>query len=103
MKHIKIDDAALVKIGVEQGGLVDELKDWDITLNDGLDNEPYVTKPGFVEKRINQFLEHLANEAFKSVGDEGLFPNHSDKDIWTAGFKVGYLAGMRNERKQTRK
>jgi hypothetical protein len=90
----------------------DELKDWDVTLNDGLENEPYIsddfqigsegayehanpdinyTKPGFVEKRINQMLEHLANEAFKNIGDEGLFPNHTDKDIWTAGFKAGYL------------
>jgi hypothetical protein len=49
-------------------------KDWDVTLNDG---EP--------------LLEHLANEEFKNVGDEGLFPNHTDKDIWIAGFKAGYL------------
>jgi hypothetical protein len=69
----------------------DELKDWDVTLNDGLEDEPYFTKPGFVEKRTNQMLEHLANEAFKSIGDDGLFPNHTDKDIWTAGFKAGYL------------
>lgn len=68
-----------------------ELKDWDVTLNDGLDNEPYITKPGFVEKRINQMLEHLASEEFKNVGDEGLFPNHTDKDIWISGFKAGYL------------
>jgi hypothetical protein len=51
----------------------------------------FQTKPGFVEKRMSQMLEHLANEEFKSVGDEGLFPNHTDKDIWTAGFKAGYL------------
>jgi len=98
----------------------DELKDWDVTLNDGLENEPYVsdnvqigsegayehanpdihyTKPGFVEKRINQMLEYLSNESFKNVGDNGLFLNHTDKDIWTDGFKAGYLDGMRNERK----
>ena len=98
----------------------DELKDWDVTLMDGLENEPYVsdnvqigsegeyehanpdihyTKPGFVEKRINQMLEYLSNESFKNVGDEGLFPNHTDKDIWISGFKAGYLDGMRNERK----
>ena len=53
----------------------DLLKDWDVTLNDG---EP--------------LLEHLANEEFKKVGDDGLFPNHTDKDIWTAGFKAGYFA-----------
>ena len=51
----------------------------------------YQTKPGFVEKRTEQMLEHLANEEFKNVGDEGLFPNHTDKDIWIAGFKAGYL------------
>jgi hypothetical protein len=51
----------------------------------------FQTKPGFVEKRTNQMLEHLANEEFKNIGDEGLFPNHTDKDIWTAGFKAGYL------------
>lgn len=51
----------------------------------------FQTKPGFVEKRMNQMLEHLANEEFKNVGDEGLFPNHTDKDIWIAGFKAGYL------------
>jgi hypothetical protein len=51
----------------------------------------FQTKPGFVEKRMALMLEHLANEEFKNVGDEGLFPNHTDKDIWIAGFKAGYL------------
>lgn len=51
----------------------------------------FQTKPGFVEKRMRLMLEHLANEEFKKVGDEGLFPNHTDKDIWIAGFKAGYL------------
>ena len=33
-----------------------------------------------------------AEESFeKNVGDDKLFPNHTDKDIWTAGFKAGYL------------
>jgi len=57
----------------------DLLKDWDVTLNDG---EP--------------LLDHIANEAFKSVGDEGLFPNHTDKDIWINGFKAGYLADKKD-------
>lgn len=48
------------------------------------------TKPGFAEKRIEQMLEIIANEEFKNVGDEGLFPNHTDKDIWIAGFKAGF-------------
>jgi len=93
----------------------DELKDWDVTLMDGLEDEPYIsddfqigsegayehanpdiyqTKPGFVEKRMNQMLEHLASEEFKNIGDEGLFPNHTDKDIWTAGFKAGYFTSQ---------
>jgi len=94
-----------------------ELRDWDVTLMDGLENEPYdfqigsegtyehanadthYTKPSFAEKRINQILEYLSNESFKNVVDDGLFPNHTDKDIWTDGFKSGYLEGMRNERK----
>ena len=88
-------------------------------INDGLENEPYIsddfqigsegayehanpdinyTKPGFVEKRMSQMLEHLANEEFKNIGDEGLFPNHTDKDIWTAGFKAGYLKKWKKEK-----
>ena len=35
-------------------------------------------------------IEKLAFEEFENVGDEGLFPNHTDKDIWIAGFKAGY-------------
>ena len=35
-------------------------------------------------------VEKLAESEFKNVGDEGLFPNHSDKDIWTKGFIAGF-------------
>lgn len=35
--------------------------------------------------------EKIANEEFKNVGDEGLFPNHSDKDIWVSGFRDAIL------------
>lgn len=31
-------------------------------------------------------IEQLALQEFENVGDEGLFPNHSDKDIWLSGF-----------------
>ena len=34
--------------------------------------------------------EEVANDEFKKVGDEGLFPNYTDKDIWIDGFKAGY-------------
>lgn len=35
--------------------------------------------------------EKIAIEEFKNVGDEGLFPNHTDKDIWISGFKTGFF------------
>lgn len=35
-------------------------------------------------------LEKTALEAFKNVGDEGLFPNYTDRDIWLSGFKAGF-------------
>jgi hypothetical protein len=53
--------------------------------------EDFQTKPGFVEKRMEQMLEIIAREEFTKVGDDGLFPNHTDKDIWISGFKAGYL------------
>ena len=41
--------------------------------------------------------EQIALEEFKNVGDEGLFPNHSDRDIWVSGFMAGYKKGVRAE------
>lgn len=49
-----------------------------------------MTKPGFVENRMALWRAIMEKEFTKTVGDEGLFPNHSDKDIWMAGFEVGY-------------
>jgi hypothetical protein len=44
----------------------------------------------FTEKEVYDFeiinIENLALEQFENVGDEGLFPNYSDKDIWMDGF-----------------
>lgn len=34
-------------------------------------------------------IEKTAFAEFEKVGDEGLFPNHTDKDIWISGFKSG--------------
>lgn len=34
-------------------------------------------------------LEKIASINFKDAGDEGLFPNYTDKDIWMAGFVDG--------------
>lgn len=37
-------------------------------------------------------IEKLANDSFESnTSDEGLFPNHTDKDIWIVGFVEGFL------------
>ena len=39
---------------------------------------------------FNKNSEIIAHDAFGyMVADEGLFPNHSDKDIWVSGFKSG--------------
>lgn len=37
--------------------------------------------------------EELALQEYEKVGDDKLFPNHTDKDIWINGFKaaVEYL------------
>ena len=43
-------------------------------------------------------IEEIAFEEFKNVGDEGLFPNHSDKDIWVNGFKEGYEYAVKNSK-----
>jgi hypothetical protein len=43
--------------------------------------------------------EKIAEEQFKRVGDEGLFPNHTDKDIWMSGF----VAAMEWIKDQTNK
>ena len=35
-------------------------------------------------------IEQIAINEFDKVGDDGLFPNHTDKDIWVSGFKAGF-------------
>lgn len=42
-------------------------------------------------------IEELANEEFEFVGNGGLFPNHTDKDIWISGFKNGYKLALEKE------
>ena len=49
-----------------------------------------MTKPGFEEKRMALWRAEMEKEFDKNVGDEGLFPNHTDKDIWMSGFEAGY-------------
>ena len=38
----------------------------------------------------NLTIEKIASVEFeRNLTDEGLFPNHTDKDIWVKGFKAG--------------
>jgi hypothetical protein len=42
------------------------------------------------EQKQQEEINKQAIIEFENVGDEGLFPNHSDKDIWMKGFQTGY-------------
>jgi hypothetical protein len=42
----------------------------------------YLSQDQFREMEV----EKIANEQYENVGDEKLFPNHTDKDIWVSGF-----------------
>ena len=44
----------------------------------------------FKEAKPELLIDRIANEEFKKVGDDRLFPNHTDKDIWVNGFKAGF-------------
>jgi hypothetical protein len=35
-------------------------------------------------------IEVIALLEYEKVGDDKLFPNHTDKDIWVSGFITGY-------------
>ena len=60
---------------------IEDLKDFDVWKE---------WKNGEVSlKEENIDFESVANEEFKNVGDDGLFPNHTDKDIWISGFVSG--------------
>jgi hypothetical protein len=56
-----------------------------------------MTKPGFVEKRMTLWRDVMEKEFIENVGDDGLFPNHTDKDIWMTGFEVGYKYYMKSQ------
>ncbi len=46
-------------------------------------------------------VEDLARREFdKGIADDGLFPNHTDKDIWIVGFKAGYGVNRIEEHKE---
>lgn len=58
---------------------------WEYIEDD--DNEHIVEANGMID---DDSIEVIANQRFKSVGDDGLFPNHSDKDVWVSGFIEGF-------------
>lgn len=45
------------------------------------------TKRLIVDPNVFVNAEQFALNEFKNIGDDGLFPNHTDKDIWLSGFK----------------
>ena len=45
-------------------------------------------------KQTAEEIIKLAEAEFLNIGDEGLFPNHSDKDIWMNGFNAGYATSQ---------
>jgi hypothetical protein len=73
---------------------MEDLKDFDFTNDSKVE---FVTKPGFVEKRIQQMIQIGANEEYEKYS-EGM----SDDDIakWKEGFVVGanWLLKNKNEK-----
>jgi hypothetical protein len=54
----------------------------DVKITDDAGNvQQYVVSGSLLSE-----AEKIANGEFVNVGDEGLFPNHTDKDIWISGF-----------------
>ena len=49
-----------------------------------------------INLKTEQDIYDVARKEFENVGDEGLFPNHSDKDIWVNGFKEGIVWMLKN-------
>lgn len=71
---------------------VTDVKDWLIK-----NGYPQSEIDAFGEYFVCQYFEReipspedIAREEFQNVGDEGLFPNYTDKDIWIDGFVAGY-------------
>jgi len=57
-----------------------------------------VFKSSFSEEEIDKAIEELALKEFENVGDEGLFPNHTDRDIWVSGFRDGVKYILNNKK-----
>lgn len=54
------------------------------------EQKPTVEITPDIIKEFNKNSEIIAHKCFDyMVADEGLFPNHTDKDIWVSGFKSG--------------
>ena len=52
-----------------------------------------------IEQIQEEMVEVVARREFEKVGDEGLFPNHTDMDIWVSGFvaAVNYIKDTTNK------
>lgn len=68
-------------------GRARQLEDAKKILSDYLENK---------HKSHLDTMEFVARKQFKKVGDDGLFPNHSDEDIWVKGFLEG-VKHMKNK------
>jgi hypothetical protein len=115
---MKIDQQELYKLYMRRVDFITEECDWVTSfgpeeivgmISNILENNPNLiqTTPtisddfqigpdGAFEYQEALRMEEIANEQFKNVGDEGLFPNHTDKDIWVNGFVSAFEWIMAN-------
>ena len=80
----------------------DSIKDYDTAFKQWNDmhtkflEKINVLKPSLSQAELDKVVEELALKEFENVGDDGLFPNHTDKDIWVAGFMAGIKYKINN-------
>jgi hypothetical protein len=80
----------------------DSIKDYDAAFKQWNDmhikflEKINVLKPSLSQAELDKVIEKLAIDEFENVGDDGLFPNHTDKDIWIAGFIAGIKYKINN-------
>jgi len=67
------------------------IKKRDMEYEVKITNNVGATKNIVINGNLPSEAEKIANEEFKNVGDDGLFPNHTDKDIWVAGFREAII------------
>lgn len=71
-----------MSIGERQQGITHNFR-----INEGIIPSEWRQRDQIGIKSVNP--KEIAFEEFKKVADDGLFPNHTDQDIWIAGFKAG--------------